>query len=338
MAYRFKLKENVSKSFRRIALEQIDIALGHLQGDNVGPSGIHGSRKAMKRLRALVEAFAPLIGVKAAKSHNNAARDIGRMLSAWRDADVSAETINKLEAHYGTEGATALRGLRQHLMDKGRARLGAVPAEILLEARDRLLSERQRFVATELETRQFKAVIDGIEDSYRRGRAAIKTAYRKPTDENFHDLRKAVQTHWRQMALLTRAWPDEFEARVAAARELSQYLGDDHDLALLAQSTAQLGDRDRQMAGELCACRQGELRQLVDSRVRRLFAEKPKAFSRRMSLYWELGRNIKAHAKIAKRRPSSVASPEVPLPLAADGSPPRVAAKAPASPPSLRSV
>ena len=62
-------------------------------------------------------------------------------------------------------------------------------------------------------------------------------------------MRKAVQWHWRQMSLLGRAWPDEFAVRVTAARELSQMLGDDHDLAMLIDVTARAEDIIRRGQG-----------------------------------------------------------------------------------------
>ncbi|MBK9079325.1 MAG: CHAD domain-containing protein [Hyphomicrobium sp.] len=63
-------------------------------------------------------------------------------------------------------------------------------------------------------------MIEGIAATYRDGRRALKRAYDTPTDETIHELRKMVQAHWRHMALLSRAWPDEMSLRLEAAREV----------------------------------------------------------------------------------------------------------------------
>ena len=54
MPYRFKIDEPVEKGFRRIAREQLDVALAELAAPQVPPKGVHECRKALKRLRALV--------------------------------------------------------------------------------------------------------------------------------------------------------------------------------------------------------------------------------------------------------------------------------------------
>ena len=334
MAYRFKLDEPVGKGFKRIARDQIEQALAALGPAEIAPAGVHESRKALKRLRALIRLAAPAIGAKAARQHNVWLRDAGRLLSQQRDEAVTRETLTKLEAVGGPEVVTALVPLRTVLdaaPPAGSAVLDTATAE---HARASLAKEAKRLQKTKFKGRGFAALEKGLEVSYRAGRNALAKAYNEPTDEAFHELRKTVQWHWRQMSLLSRAWPEVFLIRIAAARELSQILGDDHDLAMLEHAAARYGtieaaalDKIRHHFHE----RQAGLREAARARAERLFAEPPRLFVRRMAAYWEAGGRIKPWPELQAAPEKAAATGAV-----AVASAPRLAAKTTGDAPSQR--
>jgi CHAD domain-containing protein len=307
MPYRLKFDESIRKGFRRIAREQIDSAIAELTTADVTATAVHASRKAMKRSRALIRGFAPALGVKAARKHDKALGAIARKLSGRRDADVALETVAQLEAQYGADAAVALRPLRD-LLQSRRDAADVDPLDI--ETRDAITSElkalRLRLAKAKLKGRGIDPVMQGIEASYSRGRKALKTAYEAASDLAFHELRKSAQTHWRQMALLSRSWPDEFAARVSAARELSQLLGDDHDIAVLKTVVADLDEPQRAAILTLFDARQAELRADVCFRAHRLYAERPAAFGARMIAVWSSGSEIKPIAPVVAEASCSV--------------------------------
>jgi CHAD domain-containing protein len=337
MPYRLKLDEDVRKAFRRIAREQVDLALAELAADPVSASCVHASRKALKRLRALISAATPALGAKAARKHDKAIRDTARLLSRRRDADVSLDTLSQLETHFGSQAVEILRPLRKHLEASSAAIGNPFDAEAVAAVRELLATAGKALVKARFDGR-LDTIMQGVEASYRTGRSARTKAYAKPSDERFHALRKSVQVHWRQMALLSRAWPEEFAVRVAAARELSQLLGDDHDTAVLKLSAHSLPGADRSIICKLCERRQQELRDAVYFRAERLYCEKPPAFGRRITACWNAGRHIKA---FVQSEPSAAApdrtSREPKLPVN-EGSQPRLTAKVPASARSPRRV
>ena len=109
---------------------------------------------------------------------------------------------------------------------------------------------KKRFARLRLAGSGFDVVGAGLETSYRKARRAFRDAYDEPTDEAFHEWRKGAQPHWRQMTLLSRAWPEYLGARASEARSLSQILGDDHDLAHARRLRALgRGRRHRRRAG-----------------------------------------------------------------------------------------
>lgn len=343
MAYRFKLDEPFQRSLHRIAREQLDRALSELAEREVNSTGVHESRKALKRLRALLRLVQPTIGDKVFAKRNAALRRAAGVLSVRRDEAVLLETIEKLERHTGAPEIFEPLRSALHYEDHDLARpLEPATAE---KARSLLVKEAKHFAHMRLKGKGFASVQPGLEMSYRAGRRALKNAYKKPTSEKFHDLRKAVQWHWRQMSLLSRAWPEAFEVRISAARELSQLLGDDHDLAMLemtARKTQPLSAEQLATLIQLIEARQSELRQAVEFRAARLFAEAPSAFAKRIAQYWHYGRHVRALTKpdISKANVDT-AVPEQPLITVETEQPaPRqglkIAAKTPGNAPSQR--
>ena len=185
----------------------------------------------------------------------------------------------------------------RHFDAKATDYIGPLDPNEAVRARLLLLREAKRFAASNLNGRGFAALSDGLHASYRRGRRALRKARQEPSNEAFHEVRKAVQAHWRQMSLLCRAWPEAIGVRVAAARELSQILGDDHDLAMLHAAATQAPDLSTaqvEAIGEICAGRQNDLRRKALARADRLYSEKPDAFVQRMAAYWRAARAVAA--------------------------------------------
>ncbi len=348
MPYRFKINEPVEKGFRRIAREQLDASLAELAGPQVDASGVHECRKALKRLRSLVRLASGAIGNAKTARRTKALGEIAKLLSEQRDQTVMLQTISKLTEDV-PDAATVLAPLRAVLATHAGDQSAALDVDIATRARLLLLQEAKKFARMQFSKRGFAALEGGLEKSYRQARKATKYAYDEPTDENFHNLRKAVQWHWRQMSLLAREWPDEFAVRVSAARELSQLLGDDHDLAMLtgtASASADMTVEQKDAVVALCQHQQQVLRATAEYRAKRLFAETPQAFIKRMSAYWRYSRSLDPRVE-APSSARQAAQADHEAPAAVDGqvsapdkrpvaSKPRLATKAAPSAPSQR--
>lgn len=337
MPYRFKRNEDLRKGFRRIAREQLDIVARELGMTIVSDKSVHAGRKALKRLRALIRCATPALGPKVARKHDLAIRDISRLLSQRRDADVSLDTLKKLEAHFGSEAANGLLPLRTALEASRASASDVLDKAVLEDVHRRLAKEGKRFKSAKLKGRGIAPYIEGIGKSYRDGIKARKAAYRAPSDDTFHELRKAVQAHWRHMSLLSRAWPEAYSARVALARDLSQLLGDDHDLAMLKVAAQPLTDAECSIICNLCERRQSELREAVKYRAELLYSEPADTFESRMAAYWASGSKIRpVVASIEPADDASVKSSPTADHGKNGGSQPSLAAKTPATSPSQR--
>lgn len=287
MSYRFELRDGVAASFTRIGTEQIDRVVRDFTATKNADTAIHEGRKSLKRLRALLRVARPAIGETAFKTHNAAFRDIGRAFSADRDRHVLSGVAEKCAAAMGQKYAKPLTAIKATLA-KSKSAPQAAAKDSAMSA---LATVRDSFQKISFKPDSFDSVEAGLKQSYRRGRRQLRQAYAHPTDEDFHDLRKSVQQHWRHMQVLQRAWPDLFVARLSAARRLSQILGDDHDLAVFAAYVvglprAAISQAARRDIVRHCQAEQAKLRRLAEPLCQQLYAERAGRFAKRIASIW----------------------------------------------------
>ena len=290
MGYFFKKDETVSDGIRRLTTDRIDSAIAALGAEGeAAAQGVHDARKRCKQVRALLRLTKDQLG-SAYAEENMRFRDYGRQLSGARDAQVLLETLDKLGG-----GTSALRGIEEvrEILARRRDELaaGSVTAQARAALAEQLRADRARIADWPLRSDHFDAIRPGLERVYRRGRCAMKRAYRDGTDAAFHEWRKQVKYHWYHVRLLAPAWPAPLEARAAELKRLSDCLGDDHDLALLR---ATLGAQPEEFGGRArlraplraAAKRQRLLRADARDLGRRLYAERAGEFGARMAAYW----------------------------------------------------
>lgn len=291
MAYRFKLNESLTRGVRRIGLSQLELAERCLKNAPDPAIAIHEVRKSLKRLRALLRLVRPALDAKTYRRENEQLRDTARVLSATRDRDVLRQTIVKLDARLSDRDKGVVPRLHELLEANGADRTAGSRANDLRKARGSLSAAKKRFARLRAEPDRFALLETGLRKSYRTGKRALAKARAEADEEVFHELRKAVQQHWRQMLLLSRAWPEVCKGRAAAAREIAQLLGDEHDYALLSAFAASqrgkgLSDREIQMLQRACHARQLELRARALPKAQRLFADDAGSFASQISCYW----------------------------------------------------
>lgn len=304
MAYRFKLSEPINSGFQRIGLEQIERAERELTHATGRETTIHETRKCLKRVRALLRLVRPGIKPKEFEATNEMFRQIGALLSEARDNQIMLQTIAKLEG----QGARApLQGLKRLIASSRGDGATVVDPGLMAAAVDRLASARTAFVALKLSPAKFITLQRGLERSYGHGRRAFKMAFARGNDEAYHELRKQVQLQWRHMQLLERAWPELAAARVSAARELSQILGDDQDLSVLKaylkrSGADHIGPLEAKSIRGVIRERQNELRSAAFPRAQRLFAERPNDLGRHVGILWR-------SARLLRNEPRGTAAP-----------------------------
>lgn len=293
MAFRFQRPGEPAEETERIAVEQIDRALGEIDDGTLDRDVVvHQVRKRCKKLRGLLRLVRGGIG-GAYQEENAWFRDTARSLSAARDSRVMVETYDALFDFFAGEvDRRAFAPVRRKLTLRMRADLEDTAAmdRRIADCRGRLVEARGRVPGWAARARNSEVLLAAVEKTYRRGRYAMETALSDPTDANFHEWRKRVKYHLHHCRLLQEWWVPLMETRASEAKHLADILGEDHDLAVFrallhgepglcgpaARREAMLGLIDRHRA-----ILQRDARLLG----RRLFAAKPGALRAEFARY-----------------------------------------------------
>jgi len=293
MAYRLGFDEHPPAALRRCAREQLEDAVDQLERrrgeDPVG--AVHEARKSLKKTRAVLRLVRREIPKRSYRRENLALRDAGRSVSGVRDADVLVETVDGLRERFaGQIPAKTFTALRGRLATQARAARD-VDEGVVARLVEELRGARTRVEDWPLEDIGWATARRGAVNSYRRARKAGSVAVERPTAENLHEWRKRVKDHWYHQRLLEEAWPTVLAAQAEEAHALSDALGGEHDLTVLVQrltgSDGPLSDLgvDGDEVLELVARRRAELAEAATQLGRRIFAESPKAYGRRLKRY-----------------------------------------------------
>ncbi len=294
MSYQFESGEREDDALRRCAREQLDRAIDELtEGIKADPvTAVHDARKALKKERSLLRLARGTIKPAERRAINAALRDAGRRLSAARDAEVMIEAVDALGTRYaGQLPERNFTTITTHL-NKQAASARASLADAGAVA-DELRGLQAGVDDWRLRRTGWKAIGEGLKESYRRGGRAYRRARRDPTTENLHEWRKRAKDVWYHIRLLEPISPGAMQGHAEDAHRLSDLLGDDHDLALLRETLVAGGGSiraDVESVLTLIDHRRDQLQAEAMQVGARVYAEKPKAFIKRMRAYWKAWR------------------------------------------------
>ena len=296
-AYRLLAEEDAASGVRRVILGRLDKAAERLRevGDGDGDAlaeAIHGARKDLKKARAALRLVREAIGEKTFKRENRALRDAARTLSASRDAEVKLGTLDALADGDGDvpPGATALW---REALSADRDRIVGGENGGTEEAVAAIEAVAARVPEWKIRADGWKLLSPGLDTAYRDGHENFAALGEAPAFEAVHDLRKRGKDLWYQLRLLRDAWQPVLESTAEEIHEFTDRLGDHHDLAVLLvdlEGRAEVDAVHRETLRTLIEARQASLLAEARAAGARVYAEKPKAFGRRLRAYWRAWR------------------------------------------------
>jgi CHAD domain-containing protein len=260
------------------------------------PETVHEMRKALKRWRALMRLLARPLGEQADQLRSEA-RELMRAIAGARDAQSALDALNDLRKVDLPISPTSIETIRARLT---KMRDAAEAKSFTKAMRDRL-SRFLDYATLSLERWPLKAidfdiVTDGLTSTYRRARQLVPDTWSDSEAEHLHDLRRRVVEHRHQMDIIEPLWPRLGKVWAEEAQRLRNQLGSCQDLAVLAELTAPhqpLAPWRSRLAPLISARRDAHLKSAARL-AGRLFAEKPKAFRRRIAALWS-ARNSRKH-------------------------------------------
>ena len=295
MSYRFDHPERLAFEIRRVATERLESAL-----DQLGPElardpavAVHTARKDIKKTRSLLRLVKDSLGADRFNAQNGRLRDAAHVLASAREADAKAESLESLIAHAdGTAGSETLAAARAWLAEMSRQPgAGADIIQTAAEASALIRQARDDARIWALGYGSFEMISPGIRRTYRQGREGLTAAIDDPSDETVHEWRKRVKDMWYSLRLLGDVWEPVIRPLADEAHELSERLGDHHDLgevrAAIDIDEACLPDPAKKELLALVAARQAELHADAISLGRRLYSEKPGQYVVKLEGLWQ---------------------------------------------------
>ncbi len=290
MSYKIKNKKKFHKQFRKRLLNQVDAAIQEIQdGSMPFDKKIHQTRKRFKKIRGLLRLGMKTLGKKRYKEENSRFREYGHRLAHARDSKVYLKTLNSMAED--SVDKRKIKGLKQALEEEyNHARHTVLEEEILKNLAKDLLKNRAVYIEMPLKKAGNKAFVKGLTRVFLRGEKALKNAQKQPTPENFHELRKRVKYLWYHMRLLKKSNRQVNGAYADILDNLSDNLGDAHDLSLLENRLKKekvTGNKKQINALQKETNRRNEkLRRKSIKKSRDIFIEPNDAFIERQLIFW----------------------------------------------------
>jgi len=319
MSFALEADEQVLAAVRRMALEQIDMALHHLEEpyEDLNMS-VHAARQSLKRIRALLILARDALGDRVFKQEWNCYRAAGRLLAPGRDAAVVVETFDALVRRFSSvlpEDEVALQ--RRELVDRRDNRLRTMLEDegALIKVAEMLTSARERVAVWRARREGFKALRKGLSRSYRAGRQGLRMVRRNPTPTNFHAWRRPVKVLWHELQILNPVWPTILQAYAEVLHELSDRLNSNHDLDVLRQTLRSSEDQQKKHGCESLfvlierRCRELEAEALPLGRL--VYTEPPGRFTKRLEQYWTTWQELSSKESVALDVTSAMIDPLV---------------------------
>lgn len=292
MGYCIESNESITTGIKRIAGEQTDEALTGLYNHENQHETIHKVRKHLKKLRAVMSLVRHELGEAVYKDQNVFYRDLGRQLEALRDVTSLLETVALLQNRFQdfVKPETFLP-VKQFLLEEQTAlKSKYLENTNLIETIIRELEQSSgRLEHLPIKSECWDKVLSSVKFVYEHGYQVFHNILKKPTSESVHEWRKQVKHLWYHHRLLRNAWPTIMNSFRHEAKILGDVLGDYHDLTLLKTKMisiqTHLPTDTIQIIDALASKEQEILLEKAYLQGDRLYAEKPKAFERRLKHY-----------------------------------------------------
>jgi CHAD domain-containing protein len=291
MGFRLKLREPLPDGLKRVFCEQIHSAL-QLCRHPAKQRGVtvHEVRKHLKKLRAAMRLTVGEVGKNRHVREDRCVREIGRLVSDLRDAQVRLQTLIQLRDETAKGSGENHFPRIEELLSLERESFSAAFAGWQKQAIPKLERVGERLSKWPLAGITWKHICSTVGKTYKRGQRGLAKTIKKPVPENFHAWRKRVKDLWYQLRILQPLNRVVLEKIAADAEVLGELLGREHDFDFLLTRLENEGSdealRDELMQLQKLICKRGKrLRRNALELGRRFYAEPSKAFAKRISIF-----------------------------------------------------
>src|SRR6058998_3572550 len=288
MSYQLRNGETLGDNLSRVCRKQIEAAICVAKDEvKTDDTPVHEMRKHLKKARAALRLVRKEIGRGLFREQNRCLRDVGRLTSDIRDAEVRLQTVRQLQEVTQRNGRGAYEKLEAMLTLELENFMAAF-TEWQTQAVPLLEQAASAVDCWTLDQFSCKQLCCAVQASYRRGRRTLATATADPTTENFHQFRTRAKTLWYQLRILGPVNPVVLKSLSDDLRSLGDLLGRAHDLSFLgARLRSEHGKSKWQREGHkllaVIEVSQSDLQRGAAELAQHFFAERPRDFGCRIA-------------------------------------------------------
>ena len=229
-----KKEETLAEGIHRVLNEQTRAIHKELSSSSDLVTSVHNARKHFKIIRSLLRLLRIRNGNTWFSSENSFYRGLASQLSDIRDLHVLLDSIELLQ----NDATSLLTSFNTGDLYQ------FIHSDIKQSEKELILDHTFQVIKDELtnhsipdtrleEEATICTLIDGLEQVYEAGYNNMYQTYLNPNAENFHEWRKTVKHLLYSCQLLNPYWPITTSVNATNLKELSDVLGQEHDLANL---------------------------------------------------------------------------------------------------------
>ncbi len=235
MSYQLRRNQTLGANLRRICRKQVEDALEIVRGEReANDTPVHETRKHLKKARAALQMVSDEIGRPRFKKQDHCFRDIARLISDVRDAEVRLQTVRQLQEITRRTSQQTFRKTEELLLAELEHFMAAF-ADWQKQAAPQLEKLQEEIEAWPVENLDCKNIRCAAQRAYKAARHALDCAKTKPTPENFHEFRSEAKRLLYQLRILRPINPLVIGALIDDLDSVGEVFGRSHDLYFLGE-------------------------------------------------------------------------------------------------------
>src|SRR6266404_357351 len=296
MSYQLRNGEKLGPGLRRICRKQIESAIAIANGEKkTDDTPVHEMRKHLKKGRAALRLVRKEIGSGLFRDQDHCLRDVGRLTSEIRDAEVRLQTVRELQGIAQRRHRRGAYPKLETMLMMELENFMAAFAEWQTQAVPMLERARVTIDCWPLDHFDCKQLRRAVQRSYKGARKALACAQASPVPENFHRFRTRAKRLWYDLRILRPVNPVVLKNLSDDLDALGGLLGRAHDLSFLGdrlrreEQNPEWGREGHKLLAVI-EVSQGDLQRGAAELAEHFFAERPRDFGDRIASWlkdWE---------------------------------------------------
>ena len=293
MSYQLRKNEKLGHGLRRICRKQIESAVAVARGEKkAGDTPVHQTRKHLKKARAALRLVRKEIGAGLFREQDHRLRDVSRLTSEIRDAEVRLQTVREFQGIAHRRGRSGMYPKLETMLMMELENFMAAFAEWQTQAIPMLERAQASVDCWPLDHFHCKELRCAVQRSYKSARKALACAQATPTAENFHRFRTRAKRLWYDLRILRPVNPVVLKNLTDDLDAMGSLLGRAHDLSFLRDRLRREEQnpewkRESHKLLAVIEVNQGDLQRGAAELAEHFFAERPRDFGKRIDAWLE---------------------------------------------------